>query len=176
MQNYRNIVPWGKERAGQPLIVSNLITLSSGDVPCAAAMVSLFSSPLLVPCGVPALCPWISALSVSSCPLLLDGLRLTITMVGREHMENKEMLPNLLGWEWEHCPCINLLLLQGEPLLQVALWVLALQCWCAMHRVNPRPWMHRWVPQGSLPPPCDSHSMGKEGKRGAGDVSNQKGN
>lgn len=118
----------GEKRADQPLTVSNLITLSSATVPCAAAMVNLFSSPLLVPCGVPTLCPWVSSLSVSSCPLLLDGLRLTITMMGREHMESKEMLANLVWWEWEHCPCITLLLLQGKPLLQVMLWVLILKC------------------------------------------------
>lgn len=49
----------GEKRAGQPLI---MITLSSANAPFAAAMVTLFSSPLLVPCGVTALCPWVSLL------------------------------------------------------------------------------------------------------------------
>lgn len=93
------MVPWGKKRSGQPLIVSNLIILSSANVPQRVLFPT--SCPLWCPSSVP------MSLSVSSCPLLLDELRLTITMVVREHMESKEMLANLVWWEWEHCPSIH---------------------------------------------------------------------
>lgn len=152
--------------------MSNLITLSSVNVPSAAAVVSLFSPPLLVPCGVPALFLWVSPLSVNSFPLLLDRLRLTITMVGREHME--KMLANLVWWEWDIVPASICCFCKENHSCRSCY-----ECWS--WSVDLLPCTGLISGSGctdgcSLPPPCDSHSTGQEGKRGAGDLSNQKGN